>query len=86
MPFDPTIDLTNAEREQVNAAGLTVPALRAFWAIFPDLNLDVAIGGLKAAQAHVAQGQVTPPTPETPNEIVPGTEGVVPPVEPAKSE
>lgn len=62
--FDPTIDFTTEELSIINMAGVTVPALRSFMSVFPELNLDVAITGYKMVVAHAAAQLNIPKVPE----------------------
>lgn len=62
--FDPTVDFTEAELQIINASYATVPALREFWAKFPDLSLEAAIGGLKGEEAAKEAGKEVAPVPE----------------------
>lgn len=52
--WDENSEFSTEEREQINAAGLTVPAVREWFAKFPHQNLETAITGLLTHNQHEA--------------------------------
>lgn len=65
--FDPTVDFTPEELEIINASYVTVPELREFWAKYPELTLEAAIGGVKGLEEMEARG-CEPADPASPQE------------------
>jgi len=43
--FDPNVAFTASEINLIELAGLAIEPFRAFYTLFPDQNIDTAIGG-----------------------------------------
>ena len=68
--FDPTVAFTAEEINMIELAGLPIGPFRDWYALYPDQNIDTAIGGyvmhlqqLAAEAAPVVSGEAPAATP-----------------------
>lgn len=54
--YESSHEFTTDEISLIERSGLTIAKLNDFWSRFPDLNLDVAIGGANAEIAAKEKG------------------------------